>query len=80
MNQYRDNENGFDLTFSYPLDTYTRVEYGVGSQRFQGNPLYLQFNEGISNYNQNSSQWDVANFYRLAYIRRAPRGTGARRP
>ncbi len=75
VNQYRDNENGFDLTFSYPLDTYTRVEYGVGSQRFQGNPLYLQFNEGISNYNQNSSQWDVANFYRLAYIKDHRRGT-----
>jgi WD40 repeat protein len=69
VNQYRDNENGFDLTFTYPLDTTTRIEYGVGSQRFQGNPLYLQFNEGISNYNQNSTNWDVANFYRLAYIK-----------
>jgi hypothetical protein len=69
VNQYRDNENGFDLNFTYPLDTYTRVEYGIGSQRFQGNPLYLQFSEGISNYFQNADQWNVANFYRISFVK-----------
>ncbi|HVM32975.1 MAG TPA: hypothetical protein VMU88_07560, partial [bacterium] len=27
VNQYRDNENGFDLNFTYPFDTSTRLEY-----------------------------------------------------
>ncbi|HET9870505.1 MAG TPA: hypothetical protein VFR02_08430, partial [bacterium] len=75
VNQYRDNENGFALNFTYPLDTYTRVEYGLGTQRFQGNPLYLQFSEGISNYFQDADRWNVANFYRLAYIKDHRRGT-----
>jgi outer membrane protein assembly factor BamA len=57
------------------LDTYTRVEYGIGTQRFQGNPLYMQFTEGISNYSQNSTGWSVANFYRIAYIKDHRHGT-----
>jgi outer membrane protein assembly factor BamA len=69
VNQYRNNENGFDIHFSYPLDFNTRIEYGIGSQRFQGSPLYLQFSEGISNYSMNSSQWDVANFYVLSFVK-----------
>ncbi|HVM32084.1 MAG TPA: BamA/TamA family outer membrane protein, partial [bacterium] len=45
-----------------------------GSQRFQGNPLYLQFSEGISNYFQNADNWNVANFYRLSYVKDHRRG------
>ena len=69
VNQYRNNENGFDINFSYPLDFNTRIDYGIGSQRFQGSPLYLQFSEGISNYSFDSSQWDVANFYVLSFVK-----------
>jgi outer membrane protein assembly factor BamA len=68
LNQYRSNENGLDLNFSYPFNSHTRFEYGIGTQRFQGNPLYLRFSEGISNYFQNSDQWNIANYYRLSFI------------
>lgn len=68
VNQYRNNENGFTLNFSYPIDNSTRIEYGLGTQRFLGSPVYLQFNEGISNYNLNTDQWNVANFYRLSFV------------
>ncbi len=69
VNQYRNNENGFDLKFTYPLDFSTRVEYGIGSQRFEGSPLYLQFSQGLSNYGLNPDQWDVANFYTLSFVK-----------
>ena len=68
VDEYRNNENGFDLNLSYPFDVNTRLEYGIGTQRFQGTPLYLQFSEGISNFSQNSDQWDVANYYRLSLV------------
>jgi len=69
VNQYRNNENGFDLKFTYPLDFSTRLEYGIGSQRFEGSPLYPQFSEGLSNYSINSNQWEVANFYTISFIK-----------
>ena len=75
VNQYRNNENGFTLNFSYPIDTSTRVEYGLGTQRFLGSPIYLQFSEGISNYNLNTDQWNVANFYRLSFVQDKRKGT-----
>jgi hypothetical protein len=75
VNEYRNNENGLDLNFSYPLNTSTRVEYGLGTQRFQGSPRYLRFSEGISNYFQNSDQWNIANYYRLAFIQDKRLGT-----
>lgn len=75
VNQYRNNENGFTLNFSYPIDTATRVEYGFGTQRFLGSPIYLQFSEGISNYNLNTDEWNVANFYRLSFVQDKRRGT-----
>lgn len=75
VNQYRNNENGFDLNFSYPLNENTRIEYGIGTQRFQGTPLYLQFFEGISNYSQNSDQWNIANYYRLSFVQDKRKGT-----
>jgi hypothetical protein len=68
VNEYRNNENGMDLNFKYPFDRTTRLEYGIGTQRFQGSPLYLQFSEGISNYSQNYDQWNVANFYRISFV------------
>ncbi len=68
VNEYRNNENGMDIKLSYPLDASLRFEYGIGTQRFQGNPLYLQFSEGISNYSQNQDQWNVANYYRLSLV------------
>ncbi len=71
---YHNNANGFTLNFSYPIDTYTRVEYGVGTERFLGSPLYLQFSEGISNYNLNE-QWTVANFYRLSFVQDRRQGS-----
>jgi outer membrane protein assembly factor BamA len=71
---YHNNANGFTLNFSYPIDTSTRVEYGLGTERFLGSPLYLQFSEGISNYNLNE-QWTVANFYRLALVQDKRQGT-----
>lgn len=69
VDQYRNNENGFDLNFTYPIDFSTRVEYGIGSQRFEGSPLYLQFSEGISNFSLDTNQWDVANFYTLSFVK-----------
>jgi len=75
VNQYRNNENGLALNFSYPLSLKTRFEYGVGTQRFQGSPLYLQFSEGISNYSQTSDQWNVANYYRLSFVQEDRKGT-----
>ncbi len=74
VNQYRNNENGMDLNFSYPLDSFTRFEYGIGTQRFQGNPLYLQFSEGISNYSLNSDLWNVANYYRISLVEEKRKG------
>jgi hypothetical protein len=69
VNQYRDNENGAALNFSYPISQDTRFEYGLGTQRFLGSPVYLQFNEGISNYSPNNAdQWNVANYYRLSFV------------
>ncbi|HTC20325.1 MAG TPA: BamA/TamA family outer membrane protein, partial [bacterium] len=68
VNDYRNNENGFSLNFSYPIDESTRFEYGIGTQRFLGSPIYLQFSEGISNYSLNSDQWNVANYYRLSFV------------
>ncbi len=65
VNEYRNNENGFALNFSYPFNTNTRFEYGLGTQRFLGSPIYLQFSEGISNYSLTSDQWSLANYYRL---------------
>ncbi len=75
VDQYRNNENGFDLKFSYPIDSQTRIEYGVGTQRFEGSPLYLQFSEGLSNYSLNTDQWDVANYYRLSFVQDKRKGT-----
>jgi hypothetical protein len=75
VNQYRNNENGFSLNFSYPLNTSTRFEYGVGTQRFLGSPVYLQFSEGISNYSLNTDQWNVANYYRLSFVQDKRKGT-----
>lgn len=76
VNEYRSNENGLDLNFSYPLNSSTRFEYGIGTQRFQGSPLYLRFSEGISNYFQNSDQWNIANYYRLSFVKDKRKGTG----
>ncbi len=75
VNEYRNNENGFSLNFSYPINNSTRFEYGIGTQRFLGSPVYLQFSEGISNYSQNADQWNVANYYRLAFVKDERRGT-----
>ncbi len=75
VNEYRNNENGFSLNFSYPINTSTRVEYGVGTQRFLGSPIYLQFSEGISNYSLNTDQWNVANYYRLSFVQDKRKGT-----
>ncbi len=75
VNEYRNNEHGLDLKFTYPLNTETRFEYGLGTQRFQGSPLFLRFSEGISNYFQNSDQWNVANYYRLSLVRDERRAT-----
>ncbi|HUO58102.1 MAG TPA: BamA/TamA family outer membrane protein [bacterium] len=69
VNEYRNNMNGASINFTYPLDMRNRFEYGVGTQRFQGSPLYLQFSEGISNYSLNNDEWHMANFYRLSYVR-----------
>ncbi|HVZ80888.1 MAG TPA: BamA/TamA family outer membrane protein [bacterium] len=69
VNQYRNNENGFALNFTYPLTQDTRFEYGFGTQRFLGSPVYLQFSEGISNYAPaDADKWDVANYYRLSFV------------
>ena len=75
VDQYRNNENGFSLNFSYPINTRTRFEYGVGTQRFLGSPIYLQFSEGISNYSLNTDQWNVANYYRLSFVQDTRKGT-----
>lgn len=69
VTEYRNNENGLALNFTYPINQNTRIEYGIGTQRFQGTPLYLQFSEGISNYSLNSDQWNVANYYRLSFVK-----------
>lgn len=69
VNQYRNNENGLALNFTYPLSQDTRFEYGLGTQRFLGSPVYLQFSEGISNYAPaDSDRWNVANYYRLSFV------------
>ncbi len=75
VNEYRNNENGFSLNFSYPINTSTRFEYGIGTQRFLGSPIYLQFSEGISNYSLNTDQWNVANYYRLSFVQDKRKGT-----
>jgi hypothetical protein len=75
VNEYRNNENGFSLNFSYPIDENTRFEYGIGTQRFLGSPIYLQFSEGISNYSLNADQWNVANYYRLSFVQDKRKGT-----
>jgi|GEM_PF-4971473 len=75
VDEYRNNENGLDVNFTYPLDQTTRFEYGLGTQRFQGSPLFLRFSEGISNYFQNTDQWNVANYYRVSLVQDKRRAT-----
>ena len=75
VNQYRNNENGLNINFTYPLDSATRLEYGLGTQRFQGSPLYLSFSEGLSNYFENTDQWNIANYYRVSLVQDRRRAT-----
>lgn len=70
VDEFRDDERGAELMFTYPLSVSTRFEYGLGTQRFLGTPSYLRFSEGISNhFNETREQEEIANYYRLALVR-----------
>jgi len=75
LDQYRDKDKGANLMFTYPFTLYTRLEYGIGTERFQGMSSTLRFSEGISNhFFSPSNGQDNANFYRLSLVMDKRRG------
>lgn len=69
VDDFRENERGADLYASYPFGITTRLEYGVGTQRFQGRPASLRFSEGLSNrFLEEVDREQAANYYRTALV------------
>ncbi len=70
VDDFHENERGANLNFTYPFNVSTRLEYGVGTQRFRGSPSSLRFSEGLSNrYYDEVEDEQVANYYRVSLVR-----------
>lgn len=73
--KFRSNESGAFLNMTYPFSTTFRAEVGLGTQRLEGVPSFLQLSESLNNlFNGEGPERNIANIYRLSLVQERRKG------